>query len=136
MKSFIVMNYISSTLLPKCGSVENRRKQLSVGIKEHFTIKGGRWIRPFSGPQYFWKKIIYSESASNSEQNDVFDLLKKRLSFFLKIFHLYNPPGTSKNFLSQIFVKDTSFDSEFRADHEYRVESRKKINLDRKKLNL
>src|ERR1700722_9116016 len=109
---------------------------ITIRIEMSRIEKGRRRIRPFSGPQYLWKKIIYSESASNSEQNDVFDLLKKRLSFFLKIFHLYNPPGTSKNFLSQIFVKDTSFDSEFRADHEYRVESRKKINLDRKKLNL
>ena len=96
--------------------------------------KGGRRIRPFFGPQFFWKKIIYSESASNSEQNDVFDSLKKRLSFFLKFFSPYDPPGTSKKTFFQIFLKDTSFDSEFHADHKYRVESRKKSNIDRKKI--
>ena len=51
-------------------------------------------------------------------------------SSFLSVW----PPETSKKKIFQIFVKDISFDSEFHADHKYRVESRKKSNSDRKKI--
>jgi hypothetical protein len=51
-------------------------------------MKGQVAVRPFFRPQHFLKKIIWLESALNSEQNHIF--------FFLKKFFALVPPGTKK----------------------------------------